>query len=75
MLGQAIRLRRAGRPQVAAEGESTIPRATLSRIERGTHAPSADTARALARWLGWTVEQVFEAAETPVAGDAAGEAG
>lgn len=30
-----------------------------------THAPSADTARALARWLGWTVEQVFEAAETP----------
>ena len=41
----------------------------VRRIERGTHAPSDDTARALARWLGWTAEQVFEAAETPVAGD------
>lgn len=32
---------------------------------RGTHRPSADTARALARWLGWTVEQVLEAADQP----------
>ena len=69
-----MRARRGGSGQVTAEQESGVPHTTLSRIERGTHAPSADTARALARWLGWTVEQVFEAAETPVAGDA-GEGG
>lgn len=39
---------------------------TLSRLERGTHRPSADTARKLATWLGWTVEQVLDAADQPV---------
>lgn len=38
---------------------------TLSRLERGTHRPSYDTAVKLARWLGWTVEQVMEAASAP----------
>lgn len=38
---------------------------TLSRLERGTNRPSADTAILLARWLGWSVEQVLEAAKTP----------
>jgi DNA-binding XRE family transcriptional regulator len=43
-----------------------LPRFTLSRIERGTHRPTYDTARALATWLGWTVDEVMVAAETPV---------
>ena len=42
-----------------------MPQTTLSRIERGTHAPSVATALALAKWLGWSVEQVIEAAATP----------
>lgn len=42
---------------------------TLSRIERGTHQPSLSTAIALAKWLGWTVEQVAEAAETKIEND------
>lgn len=46
--------------------EVGLPFATLSRIERGTHLPSVQTAMALARWLGWSVEQVMEAAGTPV---------
>ena len=39
---------------------------TLSRLERGIHRPSADTARKLAAWLAWTMEQVLDAADTPV---------
>ena len=39
---------------------------TLSRIERGTHAPSV--AMALAKWLGWPVEKVIEAAAARVEG-------
>lgn len=38
---------------------------TLSSIERGAHRPSVDTAVKLARWLGWTVERVIEAATEP----------
>ena len=45
--------------------EAGIPASTFYRIERGTHRPSYNTARALARWLGWTVEQVMDAAEQP----------
>lgn len=39
--------------------------ATLSRLERGTHRPTYDTAVKLAAWLGWTVEQVMTAATQP----------
>lgn len=42
-----------------------VPCGTLARLERGTHRPSADTARALARWLGWTTDQVLDAADQP----------
>lgn len=38
---------------------------TYYKLERGTHRPSTDTARALAKWLGWTVEQVLDAADQP----------
>lgn len=35
-------------------------------MERGTHRPSYDTAKKLAAWLGWTTDQVMEAAGRPV---------
>ena len=38
---------------------------TLSRVERGQGRPSATTARRLARWLGWSTDDVLDAAETP----------
>lgn len=49
----------------AAGVEVGVSYVTLSGLERGTHRPSADTARKLARWLGWTMEQVFEASGKP----------
>jgi DNA-binding XRE family transcriptional regulator len=66
MLGRAVRARRGERGQVEAGAEAGLPHSTLSRIERGTHRPSVETARALAVWLGWTLEQVLDAAETRV---------
>lgn len=65
VLGQAIQARRGDTLEEAA-AQSNIPRTTLSRLERGTHRPSYDTAKALASWLGWTVEQVMEGAERQV---------
>lgn len=65
-LGAAMRDARGATTQAAAAVASGIPQPTLARIERGTHEPSLDTAVALARWLGWSVEQVVEAARTPV---------
>ncbi|MBL8619177.1 MAG: helix-turn-helix transcriptional regulator [Deltaproteobacteria bacterium] len=67
-LGAALRTRRAATAadQHAAAAEIGVPQATLSRLERGKHRPSADTARKLAKWLGWTIEQVLEAADTPL---------
>lgn len=69
-LGVALRDRRGPAGQVATAAAIGIPHTTLSRIERGAHAPSAATARKLARWLGWSVERVLDAAEEP-AGPAA----
>ena len=65
MLGVALRVRRGERRQEDVVDECGLPRGTLARIERGAHAPSADTARALARWLGWTTDQVLDAAGQP----------
>ena len=42
-----------------------ISQPTLSRLERGTHRPSIDTALKLATWLGWSVERVIKAAGEP----------
>ena len=42
-----------------------VAQTTLSGVERGSHTPSPDTAMKLAAWLGWTLEQVYEAAATP----------
>lgn len=60
-----MRAHRGTRTQRDTEEATGIPRSTLGRLELGTHAPSADTALALARWLGWTMEQVMEASKTP----------
>lgn len=65
-LGVALRARRGAVGQVEAGREAGVPHTTLSGIERGAHVPSVDTALALARWLGWSVEQVLVAARTPV---------
>lgn len=65
-LGVAVQTRRGATPLRALGDELGLNDTTLSRIERGTHRPSADTAVALARWLGWSVEAVLEAAKTPV---------
>jgi DNA-binding XRE family transcriptional regulator len=68
-LGVAVRRKRGVRSlQVLAE-ELELTYSTLSNIERGAHAPSMATARVLAKWLGWTVGQVFDAAETPAPTD------
>lgn len=64
-LGAAIQQRRGGRRQVDVGAEVGLNGTTLSRLERGTHQPSAATALKLAPWLGWTVEQVLRAAQEP----------
>ncbi|MBL8616324.1 MAG: helix-turn-helix domain-containing protein [Deltaproteobacteria bacterium] len=49
-----------------------VTKGTYYKIERGTHAPSLATALKLAKWLGWTVEQVVEAAGQPASAAADG---
>ena len=61
-LGQALRKKRDHLSTVGAGDQCGVPGSTLTKIERGAHRPSYDTALKLARWLGWTVEQVMEAA-------------
>ena len=46
-----------------AAKEAGLSEATYYRLERGARGPSAQQARALARWLGWTTDQVLDAAE------------
>lgn len=65
LLGRAIRDRRGPTTQAEAAAGLGIVSLTLSRIERGTHRPSYDTAVKLAAWLGWSVEQVMNAAAEP----------
>lgn len=64
-LGAELRRRRGDRALADVAEEIGFTHTTLSRIERGARLPSTSTARKLARWLGWTVGQVFDAAETP----------
>jgi len=56
---------RGARSQRQLDVELGISRGAVGRIESGSHAPSIRTALVLARWLGWTVEQVIEAADQP----------
>jgi len=66
-LGIALRERRESLSTHEAAAAIGITQATLSRVERGAYRPSVLTALALSRWLGWTMEQVLEAASTPAA--------
>lgn len=68
-LGAAVRQNRADRSQGELAAELQVTAQTVSRLERGSHQPSLDTAVKLARWLGWTVEQVVEAAGQPAPGE------
>jgi len=64
-LGVAIIACRGGRSGREAAAEIGIDQGMLSRLETGARSPSAQTARALARWLGWTTDQVLDAAGQP----------
>jgi DNA-binding XRE family transcriptional regulator len=64
-LGAASRARRAATQAARSGGADRVPRSPLTRIERGAHRASLDTARALARRVGWTLEEVLDAAERP----------
>lgn len=64
-LGVALRARRGSIVGDDVAELLELERGTYYRLERGTHKPSAETALRLARWLGWSVEQVLEAAKQP----------
>ena len=68
VLGVALRARREGLTLHQAQAECGVEASTLARIERGESMPTARSALALARWLGWTVERVIEAADAPTDG-------
>lgn len=70
-LGRAIQGRRGDSTLREAADVVGVADNTLSRLERGAHRPSLRTAMKLAAWLNWSVEEVVEAAETPV--DTSGE--
>lgn len=64
-LGKAVRDKRAGRRLVDVAPLIGVSHTTLSTTELGTYTPSIQTARALAAWLGWSMEEVLDAAEHP----------
>lgn len=66
VLGEAIRSRRAARSLPEVGRELGVSHQTVMRLEHGTHRPSFDTARKLATWLGWSTDQVMDAASEPV---------
>jgi DNA-binding XRE family transcriptional regulator len=65
-LGAAIREKRGSSGGRIIGRELKVDYSTISRLESGDNLPSPPTALALARWLGWTMEQVYEAAATPI---------
>lgn len=62
-LGLAMREHRGSRPGHEVCKDIGIDSGMYHRLEAGKRGPSAPTARALARWLGWTTDQVLDAAE------------
>lgn len=63
-LGEALLARRGGRSRQEVAREIGISEAALRRVEGGAK-PSLEGALRLARWLGWTMERVVEAAGAP----------
>jgi transcriptional regulator with XRE-family HTH domain len=61
-LGAEIRARRGACDQEQQAAVLCLSRPTLSRLERGTTRPTYDTALKLTQWLGWSIEQVMDAA-------------
>jgi DNA-binding XRE family transcriptional regulator len=55
-LAASLRARRGQRHQAEVAVEISISRSALSELERGTHAPSTRNARAVAAWLGWSLD-------------------
>ena len=64
-LGQAMRDRRGSRSGTDQAAIVGIAERTYYRTEGGTRKPSLPTARAIARWLGWSIDEVADAAEKP----------
>lgn len=64
-LGVAMRVKRADVVGDEIAALLMITRGTYYNLERGIHQPSYDTAKKLATWLGWTTDQVMEAAKAP----------
>lgn len=64
-LGIALTAKRGDRSCRYIARSLQIDPAVYGRIENGQRGPAPATARILAKWLDWTLEQVFEAAETP----------
>lgn len=65
VLGSVLAKRRGKLTQAQAAQAAGLKQRSWSYVERGAHMPSPATARALAAWLGWSLEDVFKAAETP----------
>ena len=64
-LGVTLVERRGERTLKEAANEAGIEESTFSRAERGVGRPTYETAVKLAAWLGWTTDQVMEAATMP----------
>lgn len=62
LLAEAVVRRRGGRDIRIAAEETGVAFSVLSKVERGGGF-NQQTARSLARWLGWTTDQVLDAAE------------
>ena len=65
VLGRAVIQKRGAKPLRTVAAELGTTEAILSRVERGVGLPSVETARFLGQWLGLTIGQVFDAADTP----------
>ena len=63
-LAAAIQARRGASKLRDIADEAGISWATLARLERGGGVQKIATRSAVARWLGWTEDQVIEAVRT-----------
>jgi transcriptional regulator with XRE-family HTH domain len=71
-LGAEIIAKRGTQHLKDVAAELGVRQNTVSRLERGECSPSAATALKLAKWLGWTMEEVMEASvreRTPEGGN------
>lgn len=60
----ALRAKRGRLSQAEACAEMGVAQGTYSRLERGIHRPIGTMAMTVAAWLGWTEQEVIEAAST-----------